>query len=447
MAVPAQRIPSTLPQFNKFRWENRFVLAVQRGAIDYRKGMFAMVLRRSLGTAAADCHVPIVWRRADALADLCGVSPPTFRKYRDELASSEVDLLFQIPSGLGSRRTLIILKMPGQTETEALNEARSALEAFGKREGKNVPSFVYDAVNSALEDREAAATAEPAEEPKTEQMKDSLEANKKSFGLPLYNKKRTKPYREGSGRDMSERAHEAPDEPSETQKSDQTEDKPMTETTRTVVDFETVKVIKATIVEMFEEYGRRLDEGVAVRLAKTYSRRGATPNDLRCTLDAKLMRLFGDGYGTGRVASFLLDDVDDWTPPQTKRRRNADETQTKRRRNADETTENRRRIEDAQEPTPMVLEDIADVWADAIDELSTTVSADSFATWSDKVDPGGRREDGTFVLLVDDSFLADWIGDNYRDLIEDALADADDHETADVDFEIAHEVDVQRPTS
>ena len=353
MAEAVRRTPSTLPQFNKFRWENHFARALQRGDVSTPMTALAFTLRRSLGTADADCHVPIVWRRADALADLCGVSPPTFRKYRDELANPDVDLLFQIPSGLGSRRTLIILKMPGQTETEALNEARSALEAFGKREGKNVPSFVYDAVDSALEDREAAATAEPAEEPKTEQMKDSLEANKKSFGLPLYNKKRTKPYREGSGRDTSERAHEAPDEPSETQKSDQTEDKPMTETTRTVVDFETVKVIKATIVEMFEEYGRRLDEGVAVRLAKTYSRRGATPNDLRCTLDAKLMRLFGDGYGTGRVASFLLDDVDDWTPPQTKRRRNAEETQTKRRRIEDEskTPRSRRRWFSKTSPT------------------------------------------------------------------------------------------------
>ena len=95
----------------------------------------------------------------------------------------------------------------------------------------------------------------------------------------------------------------------------------------------------------------------------------------------------------------------------------------------------------------MVLEDIADVWTEALDELATQVSAKNFTTWFENIDAGGRRLDnGTFVLLVSDPFYAEWIKDNYLDLIEDAVATAEGLDDIDIGFEIADQVDVRRPT-
>lgn len=306
--------------FNKYEWESRWLAAVRCGDVGWQTGTLAPVLRTSLGTAEDRCHVPVVWRRDSTLAELSGMSAPTYRKRRDEL--TDAGFLFEIASGYGSRRTIKVLKMPSWTESKALHIARDALAAFCERTRNDRLEWVEDALCYAIQCEEAAASAtyqgervttpEPEEEEaNTDQMKGAFSANEKTFHLPPYIQEKY-PDITGSSSLLSPLQAKS-DVPSATPERLKTDTK-----THSVIDLDRLKRLRAVLISLFAEVGRMLDEGAATHLAKVYGRQGATAEALLETLEIKLLRLIADGYSTGQISAFLAKDAPAWTPPPPK---------------------------------------------------------------------------------------------------------------------------------
>jgi len=292
--------------FNKYAWEEDYHVAAGDGEVSPKLARLIMVCRKTCGTAAPDCHIPLIWRRDRTLGELSGVTQPTYRKRRNALI--EAGYLFEIPSGQGHRQTIKVLKMPKWDELSALKAAKRGFDAWCERTGTRNLGWIARALDRAIQDHLAAQSAELEEEdtPPNEQLKESFTANEKTFQKPLYNKEKTTSVDEGGSQDegkSNSQPSTPPPNPSEKKSSG-----------AKVVDFERVRQLKLALVELFAECGRVLDEGVAMKLARAYGHRQATPSDLRDTLELKLLRLFGDGFKPGQVAQFLLKDAPDWLP-------------------------------------------------------------------------------------------------------------------------------------
>ena len=472
--------------FDRNEWVEQFQRLKYTGQVPPECASLKDEICRTIGKApnghGGASDIPVVWKTLGDLAHFAAPNskPGRVQGWRETLENA--GLLFHISDGKMGRGKIIILKFPGQTEADALIQARTAIEAYNSRPDRHAPANVEKAIDAALADREAVATADAAslvdppghstgsppdesENPETE-----IRNPQKRDYPPLY-KEFTKYSSDSSSETPNYHEQATPSPPpsgTSNQKSEQIEEDEPTDTQTPNVLDATEEVLKETIQELFELHTKRLAEGPAIRLAKLYGgKRKISPRILRRGLDGKLGRLFTPdpdkekrAFSVGQVVAFLINDVEDdvekWNESATNRQRPDNESTTNRqridnesttnqRRTDDEPTERRARNEDTQAPTTMVLDDIDDVWAAALDELAQQVSPETFDGWLDKITPAGRHNDGTFVFLVSAPFYAEWINDNYRDLIEDAIADADGHETVDVDFAITHEVDVQRP--
>lgn len=257
-------------RFNKYAWEEAYMALWSSDGLHRASGLVG-VLRTSVGTAEPNSHVPVVWRKAKTLGEAACVTQPTYRVYRDGL--EEAGLLFEVSNGLGHRQTLKILKMPEWSELEALYVARDALDVFSEREHSWRKKWVRDALTRAICDREAARSL----------LEDDEEVEESRESLP---------------------AEPPPDRPPP--------EKP--EAARGSVSGE-VASLQAVLISMFAAYGRTLDAGCAARLSQAYLKRGADKASLEAFLDAKLMRLFAQGYAVGVVVKILGEDVAEFVPP------------------------------------------------------------------------------------------------------------------------------------
>lgn len=67
-------------------------------------------------------------------------------------------------------------------------------------------------------------------------------------------------------------------------------------------------------------------------------------------------------------------------------------------------------------------ESAEELWSDVLEELRGKVSTDNFEAWFTRLHLVGLGDE-TATIEVEDDFVQAWIEDNYRDLIEKALAD------------------------
>ena len=316
LAVKIDGYSQSVNSFNKFEWESRWLSSVQAGDVSWQTGTIAPVLRTSLGTAEEHCHVPLVWRRDATLASLAGMSPKTYRKRRDEL--ERTGFLFEIATGHGSRQTIKVLKMPAWSQSEALHVARDALAAYCERTGNQRLRWVEDALCYAIRCQDAATSATyqgeriHPEHNESEQTGSPPGANGKSSLLPPYI------HENDSVLTGSSSEHVSP------QDSEQEQLPPaIKENSKKIIDLDTLKALRRTIISLFAEVGRKLDEGGGTVLAKRYGARGATSEELRDTLELQLLRLTADGYSTGQISEFLAKDAIAWTKPTPRTAQNS----------------------------------------------------------------------------------------------------------------------------
>lgn len=305
MTYAAQTLDAHTPvRFNKFQWEDAFLAHRDRLGL-HRASSLVTEFRISLGTSEFDCHVPVVWRKAKTLGESCGMTQPTYRKYRDQL--TDAGFLFEVASGQGHRQTLKILKMPEWDELDALYVARRSLDAYVEREDRWNTKWVRDALTRAIVDTEAARScADPLLSCGSEQMKDSFIANEKPFHLSPSIHGKTNPDSVAVEKD---RNLGSPPDPTPPPPIDEGNSK------RGVPEFGHVAALKSTLVGLFAEYGRKLDEGCAVKLGRVWAAQGATPETLQAALETKLMRLFAEGYRVGVVVRILMEDAHEFEVP------------------------------------------------------------------------------------------------------------------------------------
>lgn len=307
--------------WNKYAWSDAVRAATADGSLSWKVRALSDELRATCGTAEPDQHVPVVWRTSSALADSIGYSQPTFRKQRDALA--DAGYLLEIRSGRGAQ-TLLVLKHPEASELEALQMARQSLRAYCDRTDTRTLGWVDDALSRAIADRRAAATAStqiPDASDDVGEMKEQRGGDETAFHLPLLYMERLPCVFDGCR--SSEHSSPPSDDPSpptphQTSSSENS--------SSSIIDFEHVGDLRDCWQRAFAEYGRSLDEGIAVKLARTYGPHleeadelfdglFETPNGQPESLNSRLARLFGNGTSTGRVISFLLDDVETFHVP------------------------------------------------------------------------------------------------------------------------------------
>lgn len=300
-AVKLDVFAEPVNSFNKFGWESRFAFGVKRGTACPSSSMLVMVLRQSLGTATADCHVPLVWRKASDIAADCGRSESTVIRYRNQLKKD--GFLFEIASGFGSRRTILVLKLPSWTRLEALESALFSLDSYCERTGNDRLSWVRDAVLYALANEEVSEkTAD--RDGKKEQLCTMKRASFQNEKLPPYiHEENTIPSESRRRIEKPQAKRTGPTPPARSKNATK------------IVDLPALIALRSTLIALFAEVGRRLDEGAGTQLAKRYALRNATPEQLRSTLELQLIRLVADGYKTGQIAAFLAADAPFWEPP------------------------------------------------------------------------------------------------------------------------------------
>ena len=326
MSAAVDVSPDRFSSWNKYAWVDAVGSAIRAGTLDWRIRAMTQVLRKTCGTAEPDQHVPVVWRTGAALAEAAGYSQPTYRKQRDELA--EAGFLLEIPSGRGSQ-TILVLKEPEASELEALQRARQALQAYCDRTGTQTLGWVHDALSEAITNRRVAATAEtgsedePAKPPDSSEMKSQRGGDEKTFHPPPLYMKRLSPDFE-AGCNSERGSNSSTPQPSATHQessSDETDK-------ATVVDFEHIGAVRTQWQTIFGEFGRELDEGIALKLAREYATRLEDPEKLpegvfqtpgggAETLSGRLARLLGNGTSLGQTVSFLLEDVDTFHVPSS----------------------------------------------------------------------------------------------------------------------------------
>lgn len=328
----ALKLSNNTPEnLNKLGW-----LDLVSNSTPKRFHALALRLTKTIGTAERNCHVPLVWSDDTTLAAVLGASPKTYRSHRNGL--KEAGFLFDIPSGLGYRKTIKVLKMPEWNELETLYIALDAYNAYCDRKKSAPLLWVIRAVKRAIRDREAIESfslendddiqlknpqtpTETLDETQPPWGTSPLDLGANSPTPPYIDNKKTIPFQE----ERDKRDARKP----ETKPTHQPKKNPAE-----VVDFEHLRSIRVCIVQAFGSFGKAVDEGVVMKLSRAYARQGATPEALQITLDDKLTRLFGDGYKPGRVAAFLLKDADEWQPSPAK---NAKGFQNKRRQGSPKT--------------------------------------------------------------------------------------------------------------
>lgn len=429
-------VPHNAPAFNKYNWEDQYLLGVCEGQTAANLAILIMVLRRSMGTTEDfDAHVPLVWRQDKTMTEECGCSSPTFRKYRKALRQG--GFLFEIASGKGSRQTIKVLKHPGWSKLEALRSARHALVSYIERTGKEYLSWVLDSVDLAIANEEARATAKMRDGTdlkdvgESDQPQDVSGATERSFGLPPYNIKSPHSISETLSLHETDRGT-AP--PSTTHHS-KTKTRSEETTSHDVVDFDHIRGLKTTWKRLFAEFGRSLDEGVALKLARAYAERVAVPHRLaQGTLDhpsgraeaveSRLMRLFADGCGVGSAARFLLEDASSWRAPVVPEPVQQDLPDCE----DDASPVDQTADEVPPEPTVVDLH-VPEAWQAVLDELATMVSSHTFESW---FAPGTLRclsvDEERVVLEVDDEFQQAWLVDTHADQLSLAAERALDRE-------------------
>jgi hypothetical protein len=326
MSAAVDVSPDCCSSWNKYAWVDEVGSAVRAGTLDWRVRALTQVLRKTCGTAEPDQHVPIVWRTSSALAEAIGYSQPTFRKQRDALA--DTGFLVEIPSGRGSQ-TILVLKSPGTSEVEALQTAQQALHAYCDRTGTDTLGWIQKALAEAITNRRVAATADlggddrPAKSTDSSGMKPQSTGDETSFHPPPLYMERLSPDSDvGCDSERGSRSP-TPQPPATHQKSSSDE----TDTT-TVVDFEHIGAIRSEWQEVSGEFGRELDEGIALKLAREYAPHLEDPERLAegiyetptggtGTLAGRLARLFGNGTSLGQTVSFLLEDVETFRVPSS----------------------------------------------------------------------------------------------------------------------------------
>lgn len=341
--------------FNKFGWESRFAVGVKHGTACPSSSMLVMVLRQSLGTATADCHVPLVWRKASDIAADCGRSESTVIRYRNQLKKD--GYLFEIASGFGSRRTILVLKLPSWTRLEALESALFSLDSYCERTGNDRLSWVRDAVLYALATEEVSEKATDRAD-KKEQLCTMKRATLHNEKLPPYiHEENTIP--SGSSRriDRPQAKRPKPAPSAHSKKAAR------------IVDLPALIALRSTLIALFAEVGRCLDEGAGTQLAKRYALRDATPEQLRTTLEIQLIRLVADGYKTGQIAAFLASDAPYWEPPAPPKHTQTPSTvATKAPQQPDPFAEFDRRLD---ELTAQFGDDLEQIHAALVDDFGT----------------------------------------------------------------------------
>ena len=328
---------SRAPRFNKFAWKDQFRLRNREGTVDWKAAALVLEYISTCGTAAPESHIPLVWRLDDDLIEACGMSGPTYRRLRKDMAKA--GLLFEIPRGKGSRQTIKVLKHPGWSEVEALRSAIAAFDAYCDANELARWGGIRQAVAQALSNRTKAATAKKGHsgealegpEPDPPQTKADFGANESSFRLPPYNAYVRDSVVETSSKHDASHAREASATAEHSKKT-----RSKATTNRCVVDFEHIKALRNQWIQLFAELGRRLDEGVALKLARVYRavddpdrlEHGtfSMPSGGRERLGERLVRLFGDGRSVGVVAKYLVEDASGWRPgPEQMSLRDLDE--------------------------------------------------------------------------------------------------------------------------
>jgi hypothetical protein len=427
--------PNAAPRFNKHAWENTFFRLRDAGALSKNVLHLVIALRRNCGTAEPSEHSPVNWRANNALEDDMKVAGKTFRSYRDALV--EAGMLMEIASGQGHKQTIKILKMPAWSELEALRVALQNFDAYAERKGTGKRGWVRDALEYAIE---CAETAERATEPDPppleateEQPGNSPAATGKNSRLPPYSDMERPTYGvETTSKHDASPARETATAPPDTQKTSSKAGEG-----RDLVDFEHIKTLREAFIRLFAELGRRLDEGVALKLARVYrfvddpsaldAGTFGVPGGGRERLDCRLIRLFGDGRSVGAVAKYLVEDADDYrlttrqTPPEPPT--SVHDEQADRVADAPDTVDD---VEPDASPGPEEPpeHEVPTVWRGILEELEGMVSAHNFGSW---FAPAVLRclavDDERVVLEVGDEFKQAWIADQHADLLTRAACE------------------------
>lgn len=427
--------PNAAPRFNKHAWENTFYRLRDAGELPKNVLHLVAALRRNIGTAEPSEHSPVNWMTDSALEDVAQVSGKTFRSYRDALV--EAGMLMEIASGQGHKQTIKILKMPAWSELEALKVALQNFDAYAERKGTGRRGWVRAALEYAIECAETAERASEAEPPPPEateeQPGNSPAATGKNSRLPPYSDIERPTYGvETTSEHDAPPARETATAPPDTQKTSS-----KAGGSHDLVDFEHIKALRKAFIRLFGEFGRRLDEGVALKLARVYrfvdnpvaldAGTFGVPGGGRERLDCRLIRLFGDGRSVGAVAKYLVEDADDYrlttrqTPPEPppsvhdeQADRVADELET-----SDEVAPDV--VPGSEEPPE---HDVPTVWRGVLEVLEGMVSAHNFGSW---FAPAVLRclavDDERVVLEVGDEFKQAWIADQHADLLTRAACE------------------------
>lgn len=383
---------SRAPRFNKFAWKDQFRLRNREGTVDWKAAALVLEYISTCGTAAPESHIPLIWRLDEDLIEACGMCGPTYRRLRKNMATA--GLLFEIPRGKGSRQTIKVLKHPGWSEVEALRSAIAAFDAYCDANQFERWGGIRRAVVQALGNRTKAATARKGHagggreqsEPDEGQTKADFGANESSFGLPPYNAYVQDSVDETSSEHDASHAREASATAEHSKKRRSKATNP-----RSVVDFEHIKALRGAFIRLFAELGRRLDEGVALKLARVYRavddperlEHGtfSMPGGGRERLDERLVRLFGDGRSVGVVAKYLVEDAAGWRPgPEQMPLRGLDEPPEDAStldRSTEETSE-----ETSDEATQAYLSRVAQLEAEGLDIFEAYEQAD--AEWREQ---------------------------------------------------------------
>jgi hypothetical protein len=320
--MSAVDVSSDYSPHNKFSWEDevRERLSAE-GPISLPTLGLASIIRASVGTANDHTsHVNVCWRTSASLTEEMGCSADTYRRHRDVL--EEEGLLFSIASGRGPQK-ILILKHPEESKFEALKTAVGSLSAYRSRTDNPRLGWVFEAIRCAYA-KHRPSDSSPAENSAEEPTPDNSDHTRKSrradtqnsHASIIYMKRQHSNVCSSSYDDFSsQQATQPPPQPTN-QSSSRSE-------SSDVVDFEHIRKMCDEWRRLFESFGRPLDEGCALKLARSYAEKVSSISDLQEgmyrtpsgsleAIESRLARLFGDEQSVGRVVSYLLDDADEF---------------------------------------------------------------------------------------------------------------------------------------
>jgi len=307
---------------NKFSWEDGVRGRLpEEGPIIAQTFALASLIRASVGTANDHTsHVNVCWRTSASLTDAMGWSADTYRRHRDVL--EEEGFLFTIASGRGPQK-ILILKHPEHSKADALETAIGSLSAYRDRTDNPRLNWVFEALRCAYAKHRSPRSESPPSSPPEPDGPDQIQGSRRadannSHAPPLYMKRQQS--------DVCSSRQSDGNKPSSDNPPPTTHQKPSRSETPDIVDFQHIRTFREQWRKLFKSFGRNLDEGCALKLARAYVEEVGdadrladghfrTPSGGLEDVEERLARLFGDGTSTGRVASYLLEDVESFSVP------------------------------------------------------------------------------------------------------------------------------------